>query len=148
MSYTCLQYHIVFSTKDRLELLGEEVTPRLRQYFGGITRELQGKLIAVNGPANHVHLLVSLSPKLALMDYIGKIKANSSKWVHNTFGQLGNFAWQDGYAAFTVSPSGTAQVINYIQNQNEHHKQMSFQEELIALLKRHQIDYDEKYITT
>ena len=120
--------------------------PRLCQYLGGITREMSGQLIAANGPADHIHLATILSPKSALMDFVRTIKTNTSRWIHQTFPQLQDFAWQDGYSAFTVSHSGIAQVMDYIKKQNEHHQKMSFQDELVSLLKRHEIEYDERYI--
>lgn len=117
---------------------------RLQKYLGGIVRELEGKLLAANGPDDHIHLLLLLSPKKSLIDILRNVKANSSKWIHQTYPHLKNFAWQDGYSAFTVSQSSLNSVIHYIENQVDHHQKMDYHEELIALLKRHQIDYDQR----
>ena len=147
MSYTSLHYHIVFSTKARKPLLKPDILPRLTSYLGGIAREKQGRLIAANGSTDHIHLVVNLHPKTALADFIRTLKTNTSRWIHQTFPDMLDFAWQDGYSAFTISYSGLSQVIRYVEEQQEHHKKLSFQEELIALLKRHKIEYDERYIS-
>ena len=127
-------------------MIAPERMPRLGEYVGGIIRELGGQMLAANGPADHMHIVTILNQKLALMDVLKTIKANSSGWVHETFPDMQDFAWQDGYAAFTVSHSATEQVVEYVRRQAEHHRKMSFQEELIELLKRHGVEYDERYI--
>jgi REP element-mobilizing transposase RayT len=146
MSYTNLNYHIVFSTKGRRALLQADVLPRLVKYIGGIARKLDGKLLEANRPDDHLHMATIVYPQKPIADFARDIKANSSKWIHKTFSQLKDFAWQDGYSAFAVSHSAIPKVIEYIRNQQEHHRKMTFQEELIALLKRHEIDFDERYI--
>jgi len=148
MSYTQLNYHLVFSTKDRRPWLGPEVMPRLREYLGGIIRNLGGQMLAANGPGDHVHLATILNQKRPLMDVLQELKQSSSKWIHQEFPDLRAFAWQDGYAAFTVSHSGMPQVVEYIAQQVPHHHRQTFVEELIALLERHGVQYDERYITT
>ena len=146
MSYTSLQYHIVFSTKDHRPFISEEVRTRLIDYIGGIIRSLDGKLLEVNGPQDHLHLAVSTSAQSSPADLVRDIKANSSRWIHKTFDDMKGFGWQDGYAAFSVSHSAMPKVIEYIRHQQDHHKQLSFHEELVALLQRHEIAYDERYI--
>ncbi len=145
MSYTSLQYHIVFSTKERRPFINAELRGRLIEYIGGIIRGLNGKLLEANGPEDHLHLAVSASAQSGLADLVRK---NSSRWVHETFNNAKDFSWQDGYAAFSVSHSAMPKVIEYIRQQQEHHKQTSFQEELVALLHRHEISFDERYIAT
>ena len=112
--------------------------------MGGILNELHVTPILINGPTDHVHLLVALTPKAALSDLMRVLKTNSSRWVHEELRQ--QFAWQSGYGAFSVSHSNAEQVRLYIANQQEHHKTVSFQEEFIAFLKRHEIPYDPRYI--
>lgn len=146
MSYTNLQYHIVFSTKERQPLIVAELRARLIEYIGGIIRGLNGKLIEANGPMDHLHLAVSSSAQSGLADLVRDIKTNSCRWIHETFNGMKDFGWQDGYAAFSVSHSVMPKVIEYIRQQQEHHKQVSFQDELIALLQRHHIAFDERYI--
>ena len=147
MSYTRLLYHIVFSTKDRAPFLSTDMGPRLVEYIGGIVRRHEGRLIACNGPKDHLHLAAILGPKFALMDVVKEVKRGSSKWIHEEFDNLRDFAWQDGYAAFSVSHSVLPRVVGYIETQNEHHRKLSFKEELTVLLKRHGIEYDERYLS-
>jgi REP element-mobilizing transposase RayT len=137
---------LVFSTKDRRPLIPADRMPRLREYFGGIIRELGGRMFTANGPEDHIHIATILTQKLAVMEVLRIIKANSSKWIHETFSDMASFAWQDQYAGFTFAQSGTAQVVAYIDRQIEHHRKVTFQEELIALLEKHEIPYDPKYI--
>ena len=147
MSFTNLNYHIVFATKERRTLLDADVLKRLGEYAGGIVRGMKGHLIALGGTSDHIHLAAVLHPQIAVSDAVRDIKANSSKWIHETFPQLGEFAWQDGYSAFSVSRSVLPQVVQYVERQAEHHHKMTFKEELIALLKRHGVEYDERYLT-
>ena len=137
MSYTSLHYHIVFSTKERKRYLNEDIGERLNAYFGGIIRNMKAKLHRVNGTDDHLHLAVGLHPRLSVPSFVGTIKANSSKWIHETFESLQTFSWQEGYLAFSVSYSGLDKVVQYIINQQVHHKKLSFKEELVRLLKKH-----------
>ena len=146
MSYTNLNYHIVFSTKGRRPILKDDVLTRICQYIAGIIHNQEGASLAVNGMPDHIHIATIATPKIAISDFVRTIKSNSSGWVHKTFPPLRDFAWQDGYAAFTVSRSVKDSVVAYIMNQQEHHSRMTFQEELIALLKKHETEYDERYI--
>jgi len=145
-TYTDLLVHVIFSTKDRAPWLDSELKPRLFPYMGGVVRELGGSALLINGPADHIHMLFLLPARLALSEIIGKVKANSSGWIHREFPKYRAFAWQTGYAAFTVSRSRKQAVLSYIMNQEEHHQVHTFTEELIAFLKRHEVQYDERYI--
>ena len=109
-SYSNLLTHIVYATKDRRPLIDSELETRLFPYFGGIVRELGGKMYIVNGGEDHVHLLAELPPKIAMAEAIGKIKGSSSHWIHDSFPDRSKFAWQRGYAAFSVSKSNTSVV--------------------------------------
>lgn len=144
-SYAALFFHLIFSTKDRQPLLGPDWRPRLHEYLGGILRNRAACLLAAGGMPDHAHLLVSLSREALMADTLRDIKAISSKWVHEEIGQA-EFAWQAGYGAFTVSYSAVEAVRHYIVTQEEHHRRMSFQEEFIAFLRRHDIAYDERYL--
>jgi REP element-mobilizing transposase RayT len=146
MSYTCLYYHIVFSTKERRRWLTPQVLPRVCQYMGGIARNLKSQLLLADGCEDHVHLVAIAHPTLAIADFVGKVKANCTGWVHEAFGELTAFCWQEGYAAFTVSASVLPRVKAYVASQQEHHRKMSFQEELIALLDKHGIEYKEEHL--
>jgi putative transposase len=145
-SYTCLRYHLIFSTKDRVSSLTDDVRPRLYEYVGGILRSMKSTLIAAGGMPDHVHLLVGLNQEVSVMAALRTIKAGSSGWIHDTFPTMRKFAWQAGYGAFTVSHSGEEQVASYIARQKEHHRKRTFQEEFVELLKRHGIDYDERFL--
>jgi REP element-mobilizing transposase RayT len=144
-TYTNLLYHIVFSTKDRRPLITPNLQEELYKYIGGIIRGEGGAQLEIGGVADHVHILAKFKPAISVSDMLNKIKANSSKWVHEDKGAL-DFGWQVGYAAFTVSESQVEHVRKYIRNQEEHHRRQSYQEEFIALLERHGVDYDPRYL--
>jgi REP element-mobilizing transposase RayT len=144
-TFTNLLTHIVFSTKDRVSTIRPELKSDLHAYMGGIIRNLEGQALIVNGMADHVHLLVWLPPTVAIAEALRVLKANSSRWVHESQGRR-TFAWQAGYGAFSVSHSNTSVVVKYIQEQEKHHRRISFQEEFLALLKKNNIAYDERYI--
>jgi putative transposase len=145
-SFVCMHCHIIFSMKNREPLISPVVAPRLYEYIGGIVRNAKSKLAAAGGVADHVHLMVSLGKQEALADAVRNIKSNSSRWIHEAFSSLRGFAWQAGYGAFAVSYSNLDEVKGYIANQHKHHRVRTFQEEFLALLKRHGIEYDERYI--
>ena len=145
-TYTSLTYHIVFGTKERRRLISSDLQPRLVQYVGGIVRQRGGKLLAMNGAEDHVHLLALLVPKLSVSDKVRDIKALSSGWVHDSFPNLRLFAWQEGYGAFTVGKANLESVIAYISGQEEHHRTKTFEEELIEMLERAGVDYDPRYL--
>jgi REP element-mobilizing transposase RayT len=142
-----LTYHIVFSTKFREPLITPELRAELYSYIGGVVRNKGGALIRIGGVADHLHLVVRLRPDIALSDLVRLVKANSSKWVNErglTGG--GRFAWQAGYGAFTVSPSQLPALIGYVERQEEHHRLRPFREELVAILEKHGVEYDERYL--
>lgn len=145
-TFTSLLFHCIFSTKDRSPEITTDVAPQLSAYLGGIVRSLDGVALAVNGVSDHVHMLISLKPTISIADAMRVVKAHSSKWLHEQWPAKRTFAWQDGYGAFTVSRSNVDAVGAYIARQEEHHRTVSFQEEFVAFLKRHEIEYDERYI--
>jgi putative transposase len=142
-AYSRLHYHIILSTKERQRLMSRDVKDRLYGYLIGIVNNLDGVVEAIGGVEDHIHLLAYCPPKLALAEFIGKLKANSSGWVHETWPERKAFGWQRGYGAFTVSESNVPAVKEYIENQEEHHRRMTFQEELRILFDKHGIEYDE-----
>ena len=145
-TYTSLLYQIVFSTKGRLPYLKSEIRPDLFAYMGGILRNLGAKPILINGPEDHAHALVGIPPRLCVSEVVGKLKSNSSGWVHNRWRGMPEFGWQDGYAAFPVSRSDLARVYRYIATQEQHHARVSFKDELRNLLREHGIEFDERYL--
>jgi REP element-mobilizing transposase RayT len=145
-TFTNLLTHAIFSTKDRRPSIRPEIRPELYAYMGGIIRNLKGKALLINGMVDHVHLLFDLPASICISEALRIIKANSSGWVHEKWPSRRMFAWQIGYAAFSVSQSNSRQVYNYIANQEKHHRKVSFKEELLAFLKKHNIQYDERFI--
>jgi REP element-mobilizing transposase RayT len=144
-THTNLLTHIIFGTKDRMPLIPSDIKPQLHAYIGGIIRGLGGKAYVVNGTNDHVHLLVSLPPLLSLSDAVRVLKANSSRWMRSEK-KAGKFGWQPGYGAFSVSQSNVKAVSEYIGHQEEHHRKVSFRDEFVAFLKRHDIDFDEHFL--
>jgi hypothetical protein len=138
--------HIVFSTKYRQNLIYPPYEQQLHSYLGGICNELGCQSIIVGGYTDHIHILCLLSKKIALMDLVEKVKANSSKWIKTKDDSLKNFYWQDGYGAFSVNPKQVDVVIRYIANQHEHHRKKNFQDEYRAFLKKYKVEYDERYV--
>ena len=135
--------HVVFSTKDRLKVIPKETQPELWSYMAGICRNHDIASIAIGGSDDHAHALIHLPARIALSKVVLLLKANSSRWMRE-HGR--KFAWQEGYGAFSVSESNTANVVKYIQNQEAHHRKMSFEDEYRTLLKKHGIAYDPNYI--
>ncbi len=146
MSYVSAYFHCVFSTKERRRLITPGLRERLWPYLGGIARENEMKALEIGGVEDHVHILLSLPSTLSIAKALQLIKGGSSKWVHETFPEHRLFAWQEKYGAFSVSVSQLETTIQYIKNQEEHHRKMTFQEEFLALLKKHRIEYDERYL--
>lgn len=143
-TYTNLITHNVFSTKDRVGLINDEIKPELHSYLGGLIKELKGKPIKIGGINDHVHILASLPPTVSTADAMRFIKANSSKWMSEKFNCP--FEWQKGYGAFSVSRSGMSAVAEYIENQVEHHQKRDFRDEFKALLRKYEVDFDENYL--
>jgi REP element-mobilizing transposase RayT len=144
-TYTNLLIHALFSTKDRQPIIRPEMKSDLYAYIGGIINEIKGRPVLINGPKDHVHLLFVLPASLSLSDCMEKIKANSSKWV-NDHSARRFFSWQTGYAAFSVSQSKLSEVKAYIAAQEEHHHKLTYQEELMALLKKHGVEFDRRFV--
>ena len=144
-TYLSLHYHLVFGTKNRVPFIAPQWRSRLHEYLGGTIAGLGGFPQGVGGVADHVHLLVGLKATHCLADVLREVKKASSVWVHEQIG-LPSFAWQEGYAAFTVSAPAREGVQKYIANQGEHHRVRSFREELIAMLDKAGIEYDPQYL--
>jgi REP element-mobilizing transposase RayT len=146
MSYISSYFHCVFSTKERRRLIAPALRDRLWPFLGGIARQNQMKAIEIGGVEDHVHILLSLPSTMAISKAVQLIKGGSSKWIHETFPEHRLFAWQEEYGAFCVSVSQLDKTVEYIQGQEAHHRKMTFQEEFLALLKKHRIEYDERYL--
>lgn len=146
MSYISSYFHCVFSTKERRPSIKPELRERLWPFLGGIARQNKMKAIEIGGVEDHVHILLSLPSTMAVSKALQLIKGGSSKWIHETFPEHRAFAWQEEYGAFSVSVSQLDKTIEYIKGQPEHHRKITFQEEFLALLKKHRIEYDERYL--
>ena len=144
-TYTSLHYHLVFATKDRLPIIAETWRARLHDYLGGTVRGLGGTPLGIGGMADHVHLLVGLTASHCLADFMRDLKKDATKWVQAVV-PLREFSWQEGYAAFTVSPTGLEAVRSYVSQQEEHHRRRTFHDELVEMLVKSGITFDEKYL--
>jgi Transposase and inactivated derivatives len=145
-TYTCLHYHIIFSTKHREPWLRADIEERVWTYLGGIAHENGVHPVCVGGFDDHIHILVRIPPALAVSDVVKQIKGGSSKWIKTALPGFVSFAWQDGYGAFAVSKSQVPDVERYIREQREHHRARSFQEEYRVFLERNGIVYKEEYL--
>jgi len=145
-SYHNLLTHAVFSTKDRLPTIHSDFKSDLYAYMGGIVRELKGSALLINGMPDHVHMLLRVPANLSTSDCMLKVKTNSSRWIHEKFPQHKRFSWQHGFAAFSVSESAKPQVLQYIREQEHHHRKVTFQEELRMFLVKNNVIFDEQYI--
>lgn len=148
MSHTYIQFylHCAFGTKNRLPLLKDDLRPRMFAYMGGIIRELGGIPIMINGPRDHVHMLIALPARMSVSDVIRTVKTNSSRWAHELSSEYSDFEWQTGYGAFSLSKSNLDAVTEYIARQEEHHRRKDFKTEYIELLTMHGISFDERYL--
>ena len=142
-TYLSLHYHLIWSTKHRAPLIADIWRDRLHAYLGGATRTIGGIAEAVGGTNDHVHMLVGLRATHQLSEVLREIKHSSSQWVHEEI-ESANFAWQEGYGAFTVSASQTGAVKEYIARQVEHHRRRTFQDEYRQFLRQSGIDFDER----
>jgi REP element-mobilizing transposase RayT len=139
-SHNSTLIHCVFTTKHRDASLTPDIRPRIYEYIGGIVRHLGCTMLAIGGTADHIHLLLSLTPTVALANAMMKIKANSARWIHDTFPAHHTFAWQDGYGAFSIGVSQRVTTVAYINRQEQHHRRIDFAAEWNAILKKHGLD--------
>jgi REP element-mobilizing transposase RayT len=145
-SLATLLVHVIFSTKNRANLIAPEIEAELFSYTGGIVKNNQSALIAANGTPNHVHLLISLGKNVALSSLIGDVKRDSSKWIKTKDDKFNSFQWQDGYGAFSIGQSQTETVKKYIERQKIKHQIVTFEEEFREFLDKYQISFDERYV--
>ena len=145
-TYFQLFYHLVWSTKNRELSIPPLFEQRLHEYIGGAFKTKGCAPLQIGGMADHVHILLIIPPTIAIAEVIRNVKVSATKWVHEVNPHCQNFAWQEGYGAFSVSASNREIVANYIRNQKEHHKGRSFKDEFLVLLNQHGVDYEEKYL--
>lgn len=145
-TYTQLYVHVVFAVKGRYNLISSAWKEKLYQYITGIVSNKNQKLMAINGMPDHLHVLIGLKPECSLSDIVRDIKANSSKWINGQKFISGKFEWQTGFGGFTIGQSQIQAVVNYIHNQEEHHRKQSFRDEYIELLHACHIDFKHEYL--
>ena len=146
-SLSAVYVHLVFSTKERRPFLRDRTTRgALHSYLGGISKQLDCPPIVIGGVEDHVHLLARFGRSITQAEWVKELKRVSNVWLKQRGHEYVDFAWQGGYASFSVSQSNLDQVKRYIANQEQHHRKIGFQDELRALLRKHQMEWEEKYI--
>ena len=145
-TYTQMYVHVVFAVKSRSNVIRKEWKEELYKFITGVVTNKGQKLLAINGMADHIHILVGIKPTLALSDLVRDIKANSSKFIKEKGWVKGLFEWQEGFGAFTLGHSQLSQIIPYIGNQEEHHRVRTFREEYIGFLQKYEVDYKPEYL--
>jgi len=141
-TFSNILMHVIFSTKDRRPIIDEALQEKLRAYMAGVARHEFGWAKRIGGTEDHLHGLLQIRPDVSVAHAMNRWKSLSSGWVHKSFPERQDFAWQAGYGAFSVSPSKAAEVIRYIDNQPAHHKRRTFKEEFLEFLDRHGVSYD------
>ncbi len=145
-SLSVVYLHLVFSTKDRRPWLRDwQIREPLHAHLGEVSKRLDCPPILVGGVEDHVHMLARFGRTITQADWVKEVKRVSSRWLKEQAGDLAGFEWQGGYADFSVSQSNLDQVRDYIANQEEHHRKLTFQDELRALLRKHELEWDERY---
>ena len=141
-----LYVHIIFSTKNRRPLIDEEIENALYSYLGGICNRLECFPLKIGGHKEHVHILSHFSKKITVIKFLEELKSHSSNWIKTQHARYGDFYWQGGYGAFSVSPQSIETLKQYIESQHEHHKTTTFQDEYRRILREHNIEFDERYV--
>lgn len=145
-TYTQLYIHVVFATKFREALISPEWEERLHLYIIAIIQNSKHKVLAINSASDHIHIFISMHPAEPLSELMRKVKGDSSEWINKQKLTRKTFRWQEGFGAFSHNHSSIDNVVKYILNQKEHHKQQTFKDEYIKVLNEYQVEYDEKYI--
>lgn len=146
MSYIASYVHLAFSTKERRAVITPDLQERLWPFIGGIARDNGMQSVIIGGTRDHIHALLCLPATMSISKAAQLVKGGSSLWIHRTFRDQQDFAWQEKYGGFSVSISQVDTLVTYIQNQEEHHRKLTFQEEFLLLLKKHRVKYDPKYL--
>jgi putative transposase len=145
-TYTQIHLHIVFAVKGRQSLIQPTFKNELYKYISGIIENHEHKLLAINGMPDHIHILIGYRPSQSLPELLQDIKGDSSKWINSKDFVKGRFEWQSGYGAFSYSKSQLKDVINYIENQEKHHRKKTFHEEYVEMLQKFEVDFNQKYL--
>lgn len=145
-TYSQIYIQIIFAVKGRQNLISKQHREQLHKYITGIITNRGQKLLAIFAMPDHVHILISIKPDMRISDLVRDIKSGSSKFINDSRWVRGKFSWQEGYGAFSYPKSATNKVVEYILNQEDHHKRKSFREEYLDFLQKFEIDYEEKYV--
>ena len=145
-TYTQIHIHFIFVVNYREGLIHNLWKDELYKYITGIVKNQKHKLITINGMPDHIHLLIGMRPHQSISELMQDVKSGSSKWINDQKLVKGKFEWQEGYGAFSYGASQVKDVIQYIINQKTHHQKISFYDEYLGLLKRFEVDYDDKYL--
>ena len=145
-TYLSLHYHLVFSTKNREPFITPGIEPELHPYMAKIFRALKSPSLAIDGTADHIHIILLLGRVITVADLVEEVKTESSKWIKTKGREFRNFHWQAGYGAFSIGQSNVEILKRYIRGQKKHHSQVTFQDEYRQFLRRYQVDYDERYV--
>ena len=145
-SLACIYIHLIFSTKSRVPVLHDGVRDSLHRYLAVILKESRCQVTLINSVEDHVHILFQLGRTASISEVVEEVKKHSSRWLKPRDVVLAQFAWQAGYGAFSVSQKDLPSVVRYIADQEEHHRKATFQEEFLAILVEHNVEYDERYV--
>ena len=145
-SLSSILIHLVFSTKHRDRLISATIEPELHAYLAAVFRECRSPALAIGGHEDHIHALFALSRSATVADVVEEVKKRSSKWIKTKDETLRQFQWQAGYGAFSIGRSNVAALKRYIAGQKEHHRRRTFRDELITLLRKYEVEYDERYL--
>ena len=145
-SLSSILLHLVFSTKHREPLITPEIEPELYPYLAQIFRSYKSPSLAINGTENHVHILFALSRTISVADLVEEVKSSSSGWIKTKGREFSSFRWQTGYGAFSIGQSGVATLKRYIARQKQHHRKQQFEDEYRSLLRKYEVDFDERYL--
>ena len=145
-TYSQITIHIVFAVKNRENIIRKSYREELYKYITGIIKNKDQKLLSINGVSDHIHILIGLNPSMSISNIVRDIKNNSSKFINEKKWVLGKFQWQEGYGAFSYSRSQRPEIIAYIENQENHHKRTTFREEYLMILKKFDVEFDDKYV--
>lgn len=145
-SFVSSYVHVVFSTKDRRNLINADLQCRLWAYLKGIAEHKGFEALAVGGTDNHLHVLLQLPATVTIAQAVQALKGNSSKWIHETFPENQSFSWQQGYGAFSIGVARVSETIAYIANQANHHRTRTFEDEYLEFVRRHGLPYDQRHV--
>ena len=145
-TYSKIYIHLIFAVQGRTNIINKNLKDELHKYICGIINNKDRKVYAINGMPDHIHVLVSIKPNCLISDLLREIKAGSSGWINTNKKIPGKFSWQEGFGAFSVSQSQVDKVIAYIDNQEIHHQKSTFKQEYVGLLKKYNVEYNDKYV--